>query len=83
MGNATKGVLMNSFTEIEELRRERSHIRSRVNALEVCWSCERICEAVAWKLEGRRRIWLCNRCAREQRQHALAAITKSLHGGAN
>ena len=72
-----------SLTEVEELRGLKNNIRRGVNALEICWSCEVVCEASAWKLEGRRQVWLCPACYERQKKHLLEAVQKTLRAGSN
>ena len=74
---------MGPFTlEAEELRGLRDNIRRNVNALEVCWSCEVVCEATAEKVNGRR-LWLCPGCYDEHQKRSRAVLTQALSARAN
>jgi hypothetical protein len=74
---------MNVLTEIEELRGLRSNIRRGVNALEVCWSCEAVCEGTAWKSAGGRTLWLCRGCYADQSERRRTRAEQALRAGAN
>jgi hypothetical protein len=58
-----------SIAEIEELREMRSNIRRGVNALELCWSCEKLCEGEKVTLDKRVHVWLCQECQQEALTH--------------
>ena len=56
----------NSIAEVKELTQMRENIRHCVDALEQCWSCDRICECVP-EIIGVGPVWLCGECQRQIR----------------
>jgi hypothetical protein len=52
-------------SEHGELKEMRKNIRRTVNSLEVCWSCQRICECKQWLVNKGFPIWLCIECPPE------------------
>ncbi|HWP83980.1 MAG TPA: hypothetical protein VNN17_02220 [Terriglobia bacterium] len=54
-------------TETEELVRMRDNIRRSVEALEVCWSCQRVCECEPATVDDGPPVWLCSACATKHR----------------
>ena len=62
-----------SHTEIDELREMRNNVRRGVNALEICWSCEKLCEVSRTVLGDGNRVWLCGPCEREALAHRSRA----------
>jgi len=45
-----------------ELNRMRKNIRRIINALELCWSCQKICECEQWLVNEAVPVWLCIEC---------------------
>jgi len=58
-----------SPAETDELREMRNNVRRGVNALEICWSCEKLCEVSKTVLSGGHRVWLCGPCEQEALAH--------------
>jgi hypothetical protein len=52
----------NEISQAFELKHMREHIHQSVNALEVCWACERICECEQWLINQAVPVWLCLEC---------------------
>ena len=73
---------MNQFMSEVELRDLRTNVRRGVNALEVCWSCEVVCEASSARIGGRL-IWLCGPCDEERRQRSEKVMGRALRAGTN
>jgi len=48
--------------EFRELIGIRENVRHSVESLELCWSCERICECEQWLVNGVVSLWLCGEC---------------------
>ena len=48
--------------EFQELKEMKENIRRSVNALELCWGCERICECKQQTVDDAAPVWLCIRC---------------------
>ena len=57
--------MYSSLAEMEDLREMRNNVRRGVNALDVCWSCENVCEVSRTILGDGHRVWLCPACERE------------------
>jgi len=53
--------------KIGELAVLKEGLRQKVNALELCHGCERICECEEGTVNGAQRVWLCATCWRESR----------------
>jgi len=51
-----------ALTEFLELKEMKVNIRRSVNALEMCWNCERICECERGILDDAAPVWLCTWC---------------------
>jgi hypothetical protein len=49
--------------EVEELSHMRDNVRRSVDALELCWSCQRICECEPATVDDGPPVWLCSDCA--------------------
>jgi hypothetical protein len=47
---------------LQELHQIREHVRRSVQALEICWSCQRICECNAEILDDGPPVWICPAC---------------------
>jgi hypothetical protein len=58
-----------SMTETEELSQMRDNIRRSVDALELCWSCQRVSECEPATVDDGPPVWLCSACATKNRQH--------------
>lgn len=54
--------MYSSLTEIEELLEMRENIRRSVEALELCWSCQRISECQQGYVDDGSIVWLCADC---------------------
>ncbi|MBI2819678.1 MAG: hypothetical protein HYX73_06845 [Acidobacteria bacterium] len=57
------------MTETEELSHMRDNIRRSVDALELCWSCQRISECEPATVDDGPPVWLCSDCATRSRLH--------------
>lgn len=53
-----------ALAEIRELTRMKENIRRSVDALELCWGCERICECEEGMVDDAAPVWLCTECRR-------------------
>ena len=51
-----------SMTELDELQEMRENIRRSVAALELCWSCQRVCECAQDLVDDAAPVWLCQDC---------------------
>lgn len=51
-----------SLAEAQELSNIRDNVRRSVNALELCWSCQRICECEPGVVDDGGPVWLCLEC---------------------
>ena len=51
-----------SLTELDELNEMRENIRRTVEALEVCWSCQRVSECEQRSVDDSASVWLCPEC---------------------
>jgi hypothetical protein len=58
-----------TMTETEELSQMRDNIRRSVDALEQCWSCQRISECEPATVDDGPPVWLCSACATRSRLH--------------
>ena len=56
-----------ALLEVQELTQMRENIRRHVDALELCWSCQRISECDQVTVDDGASVWLCQDC-REQAQ---------------
>lgn len=50
------------LTEAEELSNMRDNVRRSVNALELCWACQRIAECEQGVVDDGGPVWLCREC---------------------
>ena len=57
-----------TYTEVEQLSHMRDNIRRSVDALELCWSCERISECEPATVDDGPPVWLCSECATKSRR---------------
>jgi len=48
-----------------EFHRMKQNVSRCVNSLELCWSCERICECEQWLANEAVPVWLCMECLSE------------------
>lgn len=64
---ATENVA-NEAMEMNELREMRENVRRAVEALEVCWRCQNVCECKRHILGNLVLIWLCHGCLRDMEQ---------------
>ncbi len=48
--------------ELKEFKEMTENIRRSVNALELCWSCQRISECEQALLDDAAPVWLCTTC---------------------
>lgn len=51
-----------STAELDELIEMRENIRRSVQALELCWSCQRVCECEQRIVDDAAPVWLCREC---------------------
>jgi hypothetical protein len=65
-----------TFQDCDELRRMRDSVRRSVNSLELCWSCQRICECEQWLANESVPLWLCTECVFEA-WHRLENLSMS------
>ena len=56
-----------TMTETEELSQMRDNIRRSVDALELCWSCQRVSECEPATVDDGPPVWLCSGCATKSR----------------
>jgi hypothetical protein len=57
---------MNSLRiEKQELARMRDNVCRKINALELCWYCDRICECEQSFINESFPVWLCGKCSPE------------------
>ena len=54
-----------SATEMQELRQMRDNIRRSVQALELCWSCQSICDGEAVIIGDGPPVSLCSACSEQ------------------
>lgn len=59
-----------TIAETEELSQMRENIRRSVDALEQCWSCQRISECEPATVDDGPPVWLCAECATRSREFA-------------
>lgn len=53
-----------SLEEFQELTEMRENIRRTIEALEVCWSCQKVSECEPAIVDDGPPVWLCQDCAR-------------------
>lgn len=53
------------LTEFRELISIRENVRQSVESLELCWSCQRVCECEQWLVNEAVPLWLCGKCVVE------------------
>lgn len=51
-----------SATELEELEAMRRNVRQSVEALELCWSCQRVSDCDIAVVDDAAPVWLCRDC---------------------
>ena len=51
-----------ALVEFRELKEMKENIRRSVNALELCWSCQRICECEQGIVDDAAPVYLCTGC---------------------
>ena len=51
-----------TITETEQLSQMRDNIRRSVDALELCWSCQRVSECEQRIVDDSAPVWLCRQC---------------------
>jgi len=56
-----------SFAEVKELGEMRDNIRRSVNALELCWRCQKVAECDQGFVDDGGPVWLCPGCFLELR----------------
>ena len=56
-----------TITEFEELTHMRDNIRRSVDALELCWSCQRVSECEPATVDDGPPVWMCSDCATKSR----------------
>ena len=52
----------NALMEVGQLRQMRENVRRSVDLLELCWSCQRICECQHGLVDDGAPVWLCQEC---------------------
>ncbi len=57
-----------TITEFEELTQMRENIRRSVDALELCWSCQRVSECEPVVVDDAIPVWMCADCATRTRR---------------
>ena len=60
-------IMQLTMTEAEELSQMRDNIRRSVDALELCWSCQRVCECEPVTVDDGPPVWMCSDCATRNR----------------
>jgi hypothetical protein len=63
-----------SVTEYRELLEMRGNIRRAVDSLEVCWSCQNVCECDAAVVDDGPPVWLCDGCSSRAVSRELLAL---------
>ena len=67
-----------SLAEFQELTEMRENIRRTLEALELCWSCERVSECEPVVVDDGPPVWLCSQCAaKAQSRRPLEAADPS------
>ena len=59
-----------SMTELHELHEMRENIRRGVDALELCWSCQRVSDCEQTVVDDAAPVWLCRACRGKLRSQA-------------
>ena len=57
-----------TMTEFEELSQMRENIRRSVDALEICWSCQKVSECEPVVVDDSAPVWMCSTCATRSRR---------------
>lgn len=52
----------NALVDALELKQMRENVRRSVDSLELCWSCQRICECEHGLVDDGAPVWLCKEC---------------------
>ncbi len=70
----------NTISQHREWIQMRNNIHRSVNSLELCQSCERICECRRWLLNETVPVWLCQECQPEfsGRVEEMSGVSVSL-----
>ena len=75
--------MQTSLLELEELREMRENVHRNVDALELCWSCQQICECEQRLVDDAAPVWLCRECgsklAASEPLRARARLWPSIH----
>ena len=61
-------VMQLTMTEFEELSQMKVNIRRSVDALELCWSCQRVSECEPVVVDDSAPVWMCSDCATRSRR---------------
>jgi len=69
--------MLESHTEIQELSQMKENISRSVNSLELCWSCERICECEEGLVDDAAPAWLCAECLKRARVNGMCIARTS------
>lgn len=48
-----------------DLRQMQENIQREIEALELCWGCEKICACQQWLINDAVPVWLCEGCLGE------------------
>ena len=56
---------MRETMPVKELARMRENVRRAIQALEVCWRCQRVSECQKYILGNMVLVWLCGGCLTE------------------
>jgi hypothetical protein len=51
--------------DTKEWKEMRDTVSRTVNALELCWGCDRVCECEQWVANESVPVWLCIECLSE------------------
>ena len=67
-----------SLTELDELHEMRENIRRSLDALELCWSCQRVSECEQDVVDDAAPVWLCAECRSKLRASEPAGAGSQL-----
>lgn len=67
----------NEIGEYRELLSIRKNVHQTVGSLELCWSCERVCECRAASVREGAPVWICDECTGKLSANAGEAVTLS------
>ena len=65
--------MSNTLAEVEELGEIRENVRRCIEALEFCWSCQRVSECRQGYVDDGSVVWLCSACWSQTQSRLQAA----------